>query len=247
MARGILFGVALAMTAVAPLAAQNFQGRGALATEKFTLAEGTAVFDVQHRGEGSFLVNLLDDGGNVVEELANVNGTFGDSRSVRIAKSGLYLFDVSATGDWSIRLRRNDLTPIESAESPEAERGRTDGAALASRVSTTGWLARGFLGGVLLGPIGTGVAVAKAGSSAESAAAQAVASQSAGTPDYARGWEAAYLERLRMRRQRSALIGGAVGSGVLLFALLQVVDLGGVTEDDEVGEPSAPIVIPIRF
>jgi hypothetical protein len=39
----------------------------------------------------------------------------------------------------------------------------------------------------------------------------------------------------------------ASGSGVLLFALLQVIDLGGVTEEDEVGEPSVPIVIPIRW
>jgi hypothetical protein len=34
---------------------------------------------------------------------------------------------------------------------------------------------------------------------------------------------------------------------VLLIALLQVVDLGGVTDDDTVGQPSFPIVIPIRW
>jgi hypothetical protein len=247
LVRCIFFVLVCVVAGTAPLGAQNFQGRGPEATDTFSLGAGQAVFDVQYKGEGSFAVNLLDDGGTLIGELASGSGAFSGSKAVRIERTGLYRIDIAATGEWSVRLRRNEVATVATAVSPELERGRTEGTTEASRISTTGWLARGFIGGALLGPIGTGVAVAKAASSAAGTAAQAAQAQSFGNMDYARSWESAYLDRLRMKRQRSALIGGAVGSGVLLFALLQVIDLGGVTEEDEVGEPSVPIVIPIRW
>ncbi len=238
--------LALALANATPLAAQRFQGRGPDATEKFSLDEGIAVFDVQHKGGGTFTVKLLDEAGNVVGELASGDGQFGGSKELRIDRTGLYLIDITTSGEWSVSLRRNEVGPDVTTISPEAEPGSEAGRTEASNVSTAGWLVRGFIGGALLGPIGTGVAVAKAGSSAESAAAAAAQARPLGDLAYARAWQDAYLNRLRMRRQRSALIGGAVGTGLLLVALIQVVDLGGVTEDDAVGD-GIPVVIPIRW
>jgi hypothetical protein len=239
--------LALALVSAGPLAAQNFHGQGSHATEKFSLGEGVAVFDLQHKGDGTFTVRLLDDSGNVVGEMASGSGVFSGSKTLRIEKTGLYLIDVAASGEWSVRLRRNEVALAEDPANPETGRGREAGAADASRVSTAGWLVRGFLGGALLGPIGTGVAIAKAGSSAESSAAEAAQAQTSSDLAYATSWQIAYLDRLRMRRQRSALIGGAVGTGVLLVVLFQFVDLGGVSEDDVFGEPLLGVVIPIRW
>jgi hypothetical protein len=247
LARLVMVGLVFFAAAASPVRAQNFQGRGAESTESFSLSEGLAVFEVEYKGDGEFLVTLVDDRGVVVGELARASGAFSGSKELRIDRTGEYRIDVAATGQWSARLRRNEVAAVDTPERPENEQARAAGMQEASRVSTTGWLARGFLGGVLLGPIGTGVAMAKAGSSAEVSAAQAAQSQPAGNPAYALTWQEAYLDRLRTRRQRSALLGGAVGTGVLLIALLQVVDLGGVTDDDTVGQPSFPIVIPIRW
>ena len=246
----IVAGLVIALlTGATPALAQNFKGTGPEATAKFSLGEGLAIFEVQHDGEGAFLITLLDENGNVIVEVARGSGPFGGSKAVRIERTGLYLFNVDAAGEWSVRLRSDDEAPTNGATAagPAAERGNEAGYADASRVGTSGWIARGFLGGVLLGPIGTGVAIAKAASSAENDAVATADRQPMEDLSYATAWRQAYAERLRMRRQRSALIGGAAGTTVLLIALLQLVDLGGVSETDGLGGEGAVIVVPIRF
>lgn len=94
----------------------------------------------------------------------------------------------------------------------------------ASIPSTTGWIGRGFLGGIVLGPIGTGYVLGRASSSAELDAEAAGQASGLAGPDrdiYTR----AFRERLRARRQRSALLGGVVGTGVFVYVALQLIDI----------------------
>jgi hypothetical protein len=245
--RSVSIGLALlAWFVTSPAAAQSFRGSGPEATETFPLAAGLAVFEVQHRGEGAFLVKLLDANGNVVSEVARGSGSFGGSKSIRIPETGLYLFNVEATGEWNVRLRSNEALP-DGFDDPAAARGREAGHADAGKKGTLGWLVRGFVGGALLGPVGTGIVVNRAGNSAAATADEAMRAHSAQEPAYTTAYRQSYMDRLRGRQQRSALIGGAVGTGVLVWAILQAIDLGKTSESDEFEEPPLTIVIPIRW
>jgi hypothetical protein len=225
--------IALAVFA-APLAAQNYKGKGTEATQKFALGEGLAVFEVQHKGEGDFVVRLLDDGGNVIDDVARGVGNFGGAKAVHIPRTGYYLFNIEAPGEWSVRLR--EMQPQgTNVPDPASERGLAAGREDAGKPGTFGWMGRGLLGGLLLGPIGTAVAVNRASESADDAAQAAANSLSMNELSYVTAYRQSYADRLRTRRQRSALIGGAVGTSVLVFAIFQAVNLG--TSEAGVEEP----------
>ena len=210
----------------APAVAQSFRGSGPESTRTFSLGEGLAVFEVQHKGSGHFVVRLLDADGNVIGDVARGEGPFDGSRTIRIPRTGLYLFDVSASGEWDVRLRSNEIAPTNGMDSPAAARGRAEGAAAAAQSGSMGWLVRGLVGGTLLGPIGTGLAVSFAGKSAAESAQAAADARPTQDLAWSAVWRQAYAEGVRGRRQRAALIGGAVGTAVFVFALVQIVEIG---------------------
>ena len=166
--------LALLMLAVLPAlpsaaAGQDFTGSGQRATELFPLPQGLAVFEIEHRGSsGDFVVQLFDDSGTLVGELARANGAFQGSKAVSIPKAGNYVLDVAATGAWSVRRRggiSSPATATDTDQEPETLRGLADGVDAANEPGVGGWFARGLLGGALAGPIGTVVAVNFAGRS----------------------------------------------------------------------------------
>jgi len=244
--RAALLHATVLVLCATPVLAQNFKGRGRDATQRFALTEGVAVFEVQHKGEGEFNIRLLDDDGQVIGEVARGTGDFGGAKALRIPRTSYYLYDVEAGGEWSVRLR--EIRPDNGPPDPQAERGTDAGRTDGSRPGTTGWMARGLLGGVLLGPIGTALAVHRAG---ESAADDAQAAASALQPNelaFVSAYRTSYADRLRARRQRSALIGGAVGTGILVVAIFQFVDLGTSSSNviqDPGGQFDPAIVVPL--
>lgn len=120
---------ALAFTAP-PVGAQALTGTGQHATPLFRLEAGLAVFELEHRGRDRFVVLLLDDRAEVVARLADASGDFTGSKAVRVPRSGSYLLDIQADGDWMVRLRDapvGALRPIlagESGSAPDPEIGR---------------------------------------------------------------------------------------------------------------------------
>ncbi len=248
--RHALIGCAvLAAGLAAPAAGQTFSGSGQEATRPFALIAGLAVFEMEHRGEGAFLVRLMDDKGNVVGEVANAQGVFGGSRALRVAETGRYLLDVVADGRWSVRLRSNDVDE-DGAPDPSHERGLAEGTRAGGQPGTFGWAARGFLGGLLAGPVGTGIAVSKAGSSTDGPARNALAQLATSEgPGFTAGYRDGFVGRLSDRRKRSALFGGLVGTGVLAYVLYQAIDIGRpqTAVDPDPDNPMS-IVVPIfRF
>jgi hypothetical protein len=236
--------LALVSAFATPALAQQFKGSGPRATPMFALASGLAVFETEHRGEGAFLIKLMDAQGNVVSEIAQGTGVFGGSKAVKIPASGNYLMDVVATGEWSIRLRRTDVEIVaaDSSTVRGTEAGRTDGA----KPGTGGWFARGLVGGLILGPVGTAIAVNKAQNSSLPAAQNAANALPLGEPAYTAAYREAFADRLGTRRQRSALIGGVIGTGVLTVVLLQAFDLVGSAEGDNPNGGGNPaLVVPI--
>jgi hypothetical protein len=94
--------------------------------------------------------------------------------------------------------------------------GAHRGAEAARYEATSGWVMRGFLGGMTLGPIGAGVAYTVANNSDVALTPQqrALLLQEGGV-EYAAGYQRAYAETLLARRKRSALTGGALGTAAL--------------------------------
>lgn len=111
---------------------QGPDGQGApeqqiFATDPFVLEPGLAVVEMTHRGEGSFVVDLLssiqeppvtsgpiefsgDKGGGSSTEvaiaLADEEGPVEISKAVKIPAAGEHVFDVKADGSWSVRVEQ---------------------------------------------------------------------------------------------------------------------------------------------
>lgn len=229
----------LLLAAPLSLSAQQFNGSGQKATGLFALPEGLSVFELEHRSEsGEFVVRLLDDQGQVVDELARASGRFGGSKAIRIPRSGQYVLDVNATGAWLIRRRPAAGTSADPA-SPAFQQGREAGVAAANAGGGTGpWFARGVAGGLLAGPFGMGIT---AGMAARSRI-DAPEAPTSGPVDlaYNDGFRQGFEERIRSRRRKSAFVGGLVGTGILAAALIAVLDIAGAGEGSGNTPPPPP-------
>ncbi len=104
------------------------QGESILATDPFELEPGLAIVEMDHRGEGDFVVNLLStgqeetapapgpiefsgdqNGGNDAEAsfaLAQRTGPADISRAVNIPDGGEHVFGVKADGPWEIKVEQ---------------------------------------------------------------------------------------------------------------------------------------------
>jgi autonomous glycyl radical cofactor GrcA len=88
----------------APSVPKALKGKGQQASEAFSLDKGLARFEMTHDGDSNFAIWLLDDEGDNVELLVNEIGNFDGSKAVSIRKSGIYLLDISADGNWEISI-----------------------------------------------------------------------------------------------------------------------------------------------
>jgi hypothetical protein len=217
----------------APAIGQRFSGTGQQATGLFTLNGGLVVWEMEHRGEGRFTVRLLDESGMLVEELVSHAGRpFVGSKAVRVPRTGRYLLDIAASNDWSIGVRGTSAaaTPTNTAmpaDSATRTQGAYAGAEAARRQGALRWMGTGFFGGMVLGPIGAGVAFGAA-SSRSAEPPPAIGTMLAGhPPEYATAFVDAFRERLRSERRTATLVGGATGTAVFLFAIAQVLNWNG--------------------
>lgn len=93
--------------------------------------------------------------------------------------------------------------------------GAAEGGAAAETTGTGIYTASGFVGGLVLGPIGTALTytlAAGSGTAPDEDLAEKIEREDRG---YLLGFQQAYADRLRSRRKRSALLGGATGTALL--------------------------------
>jgi hypothetical protein len=90
---------------VTPFTPIILSGKGQKATDLFYLPQGLVRFELTHDGESNFGVWLMDDQGHKKELLVNEIGTFVGSKAVRIDKSGQFLLDIGADGNWKITIK----------------------------------------------------------------------------------------------------------------------------------------------
>ena len=91
-------------TALAP--PQTFAGQGQNCSPFERLANGLAVFYMQHNGTSNFIVWLDGDQESRISLLVNGIGSFDGSKAIGIASSGLHLLGIKADGDWTIRVEQ---------------------------------------------------------------------------------------------------------------------------------------------
>lgn len=85
----------------AAAAPQKLNGKGQVASNFFSLKEGTAKFRLNYSGGGLFAPSLIKSDGTPVTLLANELGKFTGEKEVQVT-SGIYLVDVISSGDWVI-------------------------------------------------------------------------------------------------------------------------------------------------
>lgn len=89
---------------------KDIEGTGQQVTQKFYLKQGLAIFGIYHGGNSHFSVTLIDETGETIDLLANVIGEFRGSKALNIKKSGQYLCNINADGNWIVRISQPILT-----------------------------------------------------------------------------------------------------------------------------------------
>jgi hypothetical protein len=85
---------------VAYSAPVTLSGAGQQVSKFFMLDEGVTTFNITHDGWMDFNVWLLDSNGAKIERLVSTYGSYDASVMLNITKSGIYLLDVQADGNW---------------------------------------------------------------------------------------------------------------------------------------------------
>lgn len=233
----------LAMLVAGPAHAQDVEGTGQQASAAFFLPAGLAVFELRHEGTGPFAARLLDETGALVEQLAQAaEGPFQGSRAVHIPRAGRYLYDVSATRDWAIRLRPAGGAAARTDGGADVETAGMYAGLLAARGrGTVPWLFTGLLGGALTGPLGAGANLALATSRPATIPADALALAEGHGPTYREAFLEAYRRRLRGDRRTAALVGGGTGTVIFTVLLWQLGDWGGAREGGNTRTPPSEV------
>lgn len=140
----------------------------------------------------------------------------------------------------SILLIVATVSPLaaQNATSPDEEsEGREAGHAAASTLSGS-WFAKGLLGGLIGGPIGTGVVFSMAGKGAVEIPPASAHELEKHSPLYSQAFREAYEEQRRIKRKESSFVGGMLGTAVWTWAILRTADfVGGFMQE---GTPPKP-------
>ena len=85
-------------------------GNGDEATKFFYLSSGLHTVTLSYTGGGNFIVDLLDQYGNEIDNLENTIGSTNGSVAVPVNTPGPYLLNIQASspttgGNWSIQIQ----------------------------------------------------------------------------------------------------------------------------------------------
>jgi hypothetical protein len=108
--------------AIAPI---QISGTGKTATQLFTLQKGISIFEITHTGgESNFSVILMKSNGDWVDLLVNEIGEYSGKKAIGIDKSGSYLLDIEADGNWTVNITQP--RPSSGVKKPVTFTGKGD-------------------------------------------------------------------------------------------------------------------------
>lgn len=79
-------------------------GAGEEASRIFELEATTYAFKMSHAGTKEFIVQLVDESGRNIGDLAHEVGAYNGSKEVRVEHRGRYLLNVQANGLWTVTI-----------------------------------------------------------------------------------------------------------------------------------------------
>lgn len=85
-----------------PSVPRTLSGKGVTVSDFVQLNKGMHTFKLKNSGEGRFRVLLLDRDGQRVDSIVSEDGAFDGTKEVRVAKTGIYLMNVTSDGSWTI-------------------------------------------------------------------------------------------------------------------------------------------------
>lgn len=91
----------------------QLKGQGDDVSPKFILGEGISIITMNHDGNSNFIVQLMNENGDLVDLLVNETGSFKGSKAIGVrkdnfmgAKPGAYIVNVTADGNWEILIEQ---------------------------------------------------------------------------------------------------------------------------------------------
>jgi hypothetical protein len=103
-----------AQTPATETATVKLAGKARQATEKFTLQQGLAIISTTHQGKSNFIAYLVNSEGEEIQSLFNHIGKYEATRGFEITKTGEYLLNVQADGNWTFSIEQPRPTAGES-------------------------------------------------------------------------------------------------------------------------------------
>jgi hypothetical protein len=82
----------------------SVDGRDSETSRSLSLNDGLAIFHVTYQGSDDLSVVLLDENGDVVDDIADGHGAFDGSTAIGLDQSCSCTVDVQTTGSWSITI-----------------------------------------------------------------------------------------------------------------------------------------------
>lgn len=110
--------------------------------------------------------------------------------------------------------------PAASTEAELIARAQLDGQNAAMNVGTGGWATGGFVSGLFVGLIGTGVTWAMAGSSNVELPPDKRLQIASSPASYQQLYERAFAEKVKSKRKSSALKGGLLGTATFVLLIV---------------------------
>ena len=110
----------------------HLKGQGDDVSPKFILEEGVSIITMSHDGKSNFIVQLMNENGDLVDLLVNETGSFKGSKAIGVrkdnfmgAKPGAYIVNVTADGNWEILIEQ--LRPKDAKSLPINFKGKSYG------------------------------------------------------------------------------------------------------------------------
>lgn len=80
----------------------SLSGTGPIASQFISLNSGLVTFSGSHDGMNTFIVELLDQNGKLVDTVVNEIGPYRGSQSISISQPGIYLLNIDADSSWHL-------------------------------------------------------------------------------------------------------------------------------------------------
>lgn len=80
----------------------SLSGTGPMASQFIYLNSGVTTFSVSHEGMNTFIIEVLDQNGRLVETAVNNIGSYRGSQSISLSQPGIYLLNIDADSTWHV-------------------------------------------------------------------------------------------------------------------------------------------------